>query len=68
MENKNNNLKGEIFLILLQALFIILKLTGNIYWSWVWVFAPLWIPLVTMLVLIALTVLGMIYRRYFRKC
>lgn len=66
MKNKNNDLKWEIFLILLQALFIILKLTGNISWSWAWVFAPLWIPISTMLVLIWLTVLGMTYRRFFK--
>lgn len=30
---------------LLTVLFIGLKLTGHITWSWIWVFAPLWIPL-----------------------
>lgn len=34
-------LLGAVFLV-----FLILKLTGVIAWSWVWVFAPLWIPLV----------------------
>lgn len=29
---------GILFLV-----FLILKLTGNIDWSWVWVFSPLWI-------------------------
>lgn len=27
----------------LTILFVILKVTGYINWSWVWVFAPLWI-------------------------
>ena len=27
----------------LQLIFIVLKLTGVISWSWVWVLAPLWI-------------------------
>ena len=26
--------------------FVVLKLTGYIAWSWLWVLAPLWIPLV----------------------
>ena len=26
-------------------IFLILKLTQAIDWSWIWVFAPLWIPL-----------------------
>jgi hypothetical protein len=29
---------------LLTILFIVLKLTNVIDWSWWWVFAPLWIP------------------------
>ena len=30
---------------LLAVLFIGLKLTGCIDWSWLWVLAPIWIPL-----------------------
>lgn len=30
---------------LLTVAFIVLKLMGYISWSWVWVLAPLWIPL-----------------------
>jgi len=29
---------------ILLVVFIVLKLTGNINWSWVWVLSPLWIP------------------------
>lgn len=29
----------------LFIVFLILKLVGVITWSWLWVFAPLWIPL-----------------------
>ena len=35
---------GGGFTGLLTLLFIALKLTGQITWSWWWVFAPLWIP------------------------
>lgn len=35
---------GVGFLGLLTLLFIGLKLTGYIAWSWVWVLSPLWIP------------------------
>lgn len=31
---------------LLAIIFITLKLCGVISWSWLWVLAPLWIPLV----------------------
>lgn len=30
---------------ILAIVFMVLKLTGNIDWPWVWVFAPIWIPL-----------------------
>ena len=39
---------------LLTIVFIVLKLTGHINWSWVWVLAPLWggIALVILMALI----------------
>jgi hypothetical protein len=33
------------FLSWLQILFIGLKLTGYLSWAWLWVLAPVWIPL-----------------------
>jgi hypothetical protein len=32
------------FLGILALIFITLKLTGNIVWSWWWVLAPIWAP------------------------
>ena len=37
----------------LGVVFIVLKLTGTIAWSWWWVLAPFWIP-------VCLTVLGLL--------
>lgn len=34
---------GISFLGLLTIVFITLKLTGYIAWSWLWVLAPLWV-------------------------
>lgn len=47
MNNPENEstIPGVSFLSLLTLLFIGLKLTGNIAWSWWWVLAPMWIPL-----------------------
>jgi len=45
MSNKVENSGGLTFLGLLTVLFIGLKLTGYISWSWWWVLAPLWLPL-----------------------
>ena len=46
-ENRNNGASaagGIGFCGLLAIAFIVLKLTGFIEWSWLWVLAPLWIP------------------------
>ena len=42
---------GICFLGLLTILFIALKLTGYIAWSWWWVLAPIWIPAAIVLVI-----------------
>ena len=42
MIGPTNNSGGIGFLGLLGVLFIGLKLTGYITWSWWWVMAPLW--------------------------
>ena len=45
------------FLDWLTLLFIGLKLTGQITWSWIWVLSPFWIILVFGLVATVLTFL-----------
>ena len=32
--------------VLVTALFFVLKLANIIDWNWIWIFAPLWIPLI----------------------
>ena len=52
--NSNSSNSGGIgFFGLLTILFIGLKLTGYITWSWWWVLSPLWIGLALAVVLIA---------------
>jgi len=43
---------------LLGILFIGLKLTGHIDWSWVWVLAPFWVGLAVFVGIIALIAAG----------
>jgi hypothetical protein len=43
--------------IILFIVFLILKLTGNIDWSWWWVTSPLWIPIA---IVLAFVILGKI--------
>lgn len=47
------------FLGVLTIIFIGLKLTGHILWSWWWVFSPVWITLAICLVSCILMVLLM---------
>lgn len=45
MENRSNGTKQVNSICwILFIVFLILKLTGEITWSWWWVTAPLWIP------------------------
>ena len=50
MANESSNSGGIGFLGMLTILFIALKLTGYITWSWWWVLAPAWIGIATVLV------------------
>ena len=42
---------SKFFTGVLAIVFITLKLTGLIAWSWWWVLAPIWIPLAILLVI-----------------
>jgi len=45
MSSENNYVSGAPLGVLLTVLFVALKLTGVIAWSWIWVLSPLWIPI-----------------------
>ena len=45
MDNKINIKFSGLLTTLLTVLFVGLKLTNYIDWSWWWVLAPLWVPL-----------------------
>jgi len=52
MVKQVNNNNGIGFLGLLAVLFIALKLTGVIAWSWFWVLSPIWIAVLLVLLLL----------------
>ena len=47
LENKSNGGNGALSILLIA--FVILKLCHVIDWSWWWVTAPLWIPIIIFL-------------------
>lgn len=57
-DNKSTTSSGIVFAGLLAILFIALKLTGVITWSWLWVLAPIWIPFV--IVVFVLIIIGIV--------
>ena len=61
MSNNNTHTQsgGICFFGLLTVLFIGLKLTGYIAWSWWWVLSPLWIPFA--IVVSILIIFGIVY-------
>lgn len=57
--SSSSSSSGIGFIGLLTILFIGLKLTGYITWSWVWVLSPLWIGTAVILGLLFFLVLAM---------
>lgn len=62
-DKKTVTVSGIGFTGLLTIAFIVLKLCKVITWSWVWVFAPLWIPVAVvfaiMIIYLIVVVIGM---------
>ncbi len=59
MSNKSNSSNGLGLGTVLFLIFMVLKLTNYINWSWWWVTAPLWIPL--LIILGVLAVIGIVF-------
>jgi hypothetical protein len=58
MSKENSNSSGMELGVVLFLIFMVLKLTNTIDWSWWWVTSPLWIPLA--LAAAVLSVVGLI--------
>lgn len=52
MESNGGNGGGIGFFTVLTIVFIVLKLTGVIDWSWVWVLSPTWISSAVVLIIL----------------
>ena len=50
---KNNSSGGIGFVGLLTIVFIVLKLTKIINWSWIWVISPIWITIVLVILIVS---------------
>ena len=54
--NKEVKTVGLGFVDALTLLFIALKLTGHITWSWIWVLSPIWIS-ISFLAILAIVII-----------
>lgn len=60
-EGRSTQSSGGIgFAGLLTVLFVGLKLTGYITWSWWWVLSPLWISAALVLTILAIVAIAML--------
>ncbi len=58
MSNKNNNTSSGLGIgMILFLIFMTLKLTGNITWSWWYVTLPLWGPILLAIAIVGIAVL-----------
>ena len=62
-ENNKTIVSGIGFTGLLTVAFIVLKLTGVIDWSWLWVLSPIWITALIAIAILLIVVLVAIIRR-----
>jgi len=57
-KSSNSSDSFAMFINMLQVLFIGLKLTNNIDWSWWWVLSPIWIQVVIAVLLICFLIIS----------
>ena len=57
MENNSNYTSGLSFSSVLFLVFLVLKLTNVIDWSWWWVLSPLWITFMLCMLIFILMVI-----------
>lgn len=62
-DNKKINIDLGFFTVL-TFIFITLKLCKVINWSWIWVLAPMWIPVGLIIFIIGIYIIVMKVKRY----
>ena len=62
MKNEQATSSGLCFGTVLFIVFLVLKLTNYIDWSWWWITAPVWIPLGLVVMILIVTALVLIVK------
>ena len=58
MKDKKVKNSGIGFISALTLIFIVLKLTNNINWSWICVLSPIWITVIFLIVIFTIIMIG----------
>lgn len=66
-DSTNASQSGGGFSGLLTIVFIVLKLTGVIEWSWLWVLAPLWVGLLLVIAIVIIAVMVLIIAEFMQS-
>jgi len=67
MSSENNNSTFGLLPVLLTVLFIGLKLTNHIDWSWIWVLSPLWLIVLASMAVISIWFLFTVFFEFIKK-
>ena len=62
MEEINFELDTNI-IITMTIIFIVLRLTHMINWSWIWVFSPIWLPVILAILAVLISKLIALIRK-----
>jgi len=65
--NSEKTKKYSINLLPLAIVFVVLKLTNTISWSWWWVLSPIWLPYAIILTIGLLGIIVIIFAHLFNK-
>lgn len=57
---------GTLFLEMMFLMFLGLKISGLINWSWWWVFAPVWIPFIFGALVFGVLFLSAVFSMYIK--
>ncbi len=58
MDNSTSSSGGIGCATVLLIVFVVLKLTGLITWSWLWVLSPFWIPILIIVAICLFVIIG----------
>lgn len=65
--NKDLQMSGAMFFELMFLMFLGLKISGLIDWSWWWIFAPIWVPIAILLGILGILALFLIISKAMEK-